>query len=76
MTQMKYYIIHSSQNNVFKSVNTKRKLLYCNANIDFNKECLTKKITPNYAKINLKPVNDAAKTTIQKAERIRIKRRN
>jgi hypothetical protein len=58
---------------VFKFVNTSRKLLYCNANIVFNKECLAKKITPNYAKINLKPVDDAAKTTIQKAERIRIK---
>jgi hypothetical protein len=41
--------------------------------MDFKKECLDKKIIPNYAKINLKPVNDAAKTTIQKAEIINIK---
>jgi hypothetical protein len=47
MTQMKYYIIPSSQKNVFKFVNTKHELLYCNANIVFNKECLAKKITPN-----------------------------
>jgi hypothetical protein len=70
MTQLKYYIVSSSQKNVFKFVNIKRKLLNCNANIDFNKEW---KITHKYAKKNLKPIKSAAKTTIQKAERIRTK---
>jgi hypothetical protein len=54
-------VFTNNQIYVFKFVNTKRKMLYCNANIHFNKECLAKKIVPDYAKINLKPVNDAAK---------------
>jgi hypothetical protein len=35
-----------------KYKNIKRKLLTCNANIYFNKMCLTQKITPKYANIS------------------------
>jgi hypothetical protein len=58
---------------VYKFVNTKRKILYYNANIAFNKECLSRKITPKYAKTNIKPIDNVAKITIQKAEKIRTK---
>jgi hypothetical protein len=63
MTQQYYNFIPSYQKPVYKFLNTKRRLLYCNASIAFNKVGLIRKITPKYARINIKPLNTAAKNT-------------
>jgi hypothetical protein len=59
--------------NLYK--NTKRKLLMCNANIYFNKSCITYKIIPKYARINIKTLkySKAAQLTETQVSELRIK---
>jgi hypothetical protein len=54
-------------------MNLKRKLLHCNVNIIFNKQCLRQNIIPNYAKVNMKTNNHTAVLAKQKAEILRVK---
>ena len=54
-------------------MNCKRKLLHCNANINFNKTCLKKNLIPRYAHINIPEYNEAAIKTKAKAQISRIK---
>jgi len=44
----------------------KIKVLKCNADIYFNKQCLIKKIVPNYAKIKVPATSPAARKTQDK----------
>jgi hypothetical protein len=53
-------------------LNTKRKLLKCNANIKFNQICLAKNLTPQYAKIKISGHQSPARRTEKQAEKIRI----
>jgi hypothetical protein len=56
--------------------NIKRRLLLCNANIYFNKTCLTCKIIPKYANINIRTSrhSEAAKRTETQTGTLRIKK--
>jgi transcription antitermination factor NusG len=61
---LKYNIANSSHTKgIYKCMNCKQKLLYCNANINFNKICLRKKLIPKYAYIKMPTNNEAAKKT-------------
>jgi len=51
----------------------KIKVLKCNADIFFNKQCLFKKIVPKYANIKVCTTSPAALRTKSKAQIIRIK---
>jgi hypothetical protein len=54
-------------------MNSKRKLLHCNANINFNKICLRKKLTPKYAYMKMTINNEAAKRTQTQAQTLCIR---
>jgi hypothetical protein len=54
-------------------MNTEIKLLKCNANIKLNQICLTKNLTPQYAKIKIPGHQAPARHTEKQAEKIRIK---
>jgi hypothetical protein len=49
------------------------KVLKCNADIFFNKQCLTKQIVPNYANIKVPATSLAAHKTQSKAQLTRFK---
>jgi len=53
--------------------NTRSKLQKCWANIYFNKQCLAKKIIPNYVNIKIANTSPAALVTTKKAQITRIK---
>jgi len=53
--------------------NTRSKLLKCCANIYFNKQCLPKKIIPNYAKLKFQNISPAAQLTSKESQITRIK---
>jgi len=53
--------------------NLKRKLYNCKASIYFNRQCLTKKLTPSYARIKIPNTSPAHKHAQQKATTLRIK---
>ena len=44
------------------------------ANIYFNKECLKQKLTPTYAKIEIKDTNKAATKTKEHSQTLRLKK--
>jgi hypothetical protein len=71
MQQLK--IVTASQGNIHTFENVKRKILFCNSDIQFNKTCLRKKITPTFAIIKLPGESPAIKLTKKKAQTIRIK---
>ena len=51
-------VLNTSQvNSIYKYMNTKRKLLFCNANIYFNKKCLENNVIPKYAYTNITTQN-------------------
>jgi len=55
--------------------NLKRKLYNCNASIYFNRKCLSKRLTPSYAKIKI-PNSSPAHThthTTESNQKLRIK---
>ena len=58
---------------IFQYKNTRIKVLNCCANIYFNKQCLIKKIVPNYANIKLPNTSPATRTTQKKIHTVRIK---
>jgi len=68
--------IHASQAKTIHNYKSlKLKVLNCNANIYFNKQCLNKNIIPTYAKIkiNIKNSSTAATKTKEKAQKMRLK---
>ena len=65
--------IHASQaKTIYNYKSLKLKVLNCNANIYFNKQCLNNNIIPTYAKINIKNNSKAATITKEKAQKIRL----
>jgi len=66
-------VINAGQGVIHEHDNTKRKLLICNANIYFNKQCHQKGFTPNYAKIRVPGNTPATISTMRKARLLRIK---
>ena len=66
--------IHASQSKtIYNYKSLKLKVLNCNANIYFNKQCLNNNFIPTYAKINIKNNSKAATITKEKAQKIRLK---
>jgi hypothetical protein len=53
--------------------NVKRKILICNANIHFNRECIKRNITPKYANIKIPSTSPAEKHTKKETLLQRIK---
>jgi len=66
-------INYACQGVIHEYENTKTKLLICNANIYFNKQCHQKGFTPNYAKIRVPGNTPATISTMRKARLLRIK---
>ena len=66
-------IINASWGSIQKYENTVSKLYKCNANIDFNKQCLNKQLTPSYANIKVPKTSPAWSYTQKKLPAIRIK---
>jgi hypothetical protein len=58
---------------IFQYKTTRIKVLKCCANIYFNKQCLSKKIVPSYAKIKLPNTSTAARNTQRKIHSMRIR---
>ena len=60
MTSFKFKIKASHAPSIYHYKKLKIKVLKYNANIFFNKQCLTKKIIPNYGNIKVPVVSPAA----------------
>ena len=69
----KLKIINAGQGVIHEYENTKRKLLICNANIYFNKQCQQRGFIPDYAKIRIPGNTPATISTAKKACQLRIK---
>ena len=54
---MRLKIVNASQGHIHEYEITKRKLYSRNANIDFNRQCLHRKLIPNYVKIKITNIN-------------------
>jgi len=65
--------IASQAKSIHRYKSLRSKVLICNANIFFNKECLTKNLTPNYANIRIPTTSAAAQITQRKVSLVRIK---
>jgi hypothetical protein len=66
-------IMSASQSSIRKYENLKRRLYNCNASIYFNKQCLKKQLTPNYANIKIPNTSPAHRHTQRKIPTIWIK---
>jgi hypothetical protein len=71
MTHLK--IINASQGSIHKYEELRRRLNNCNASIYFNKQCIKRQLTPNYANIKVPNTSPAHKHTQRKIPAIRIK---
>jgi hypothetical protein len=66
-------MINTSRDLIHEYENIKKKLVNCNANIYFNRQCYEKRLVPNYAKIKI-PINfPDAKFTQRKTQNSRTK---
>ena len=74
MENIKFIVGQTSSISRYK--NTRSKLLKCCANIYVNRQCLAKKIIPNYAKIKFRNTSSAAQLTSKKAQTTRMKSRD
>ena len=70
MENFKFIAGQASSINQYK--NTRSKLLKCCANIYFNKQCLAKKIIPNYAKLKFQNTSPATQLTSKKKAQITL----
>ena len=69
----KLKIVNPSQGFIHQYENIKRKLLFCNAGIYFNQQCVHKKLIPRYARIKMPSYTPAAKATAVKAQTMRVR---
>jgi len=63
----------SQTKSIYHYKRLRTKVLKCNADIFFNKQCLTKNIIPKYANIKVPTTSKAARNTQKKVSIIRIK---
>jgi hypothetical protein len=71
---LKYNIVNSGHTKgKYSYMNCKRKLLYCNANINFDIRCLKEKRVPKYAYMKIPLNNKAAKKTKAQTQTLCIK---
>jgi hypothetical protein len=73
MVNNKFKFIASQATTINLYRNTRSKLLKCNANIYFNKQCLAKKVIPKYARLKFTNTSPVAQVTANKAQIIRVK---
>jgi len=66
-------IVNASQGHIHEYENTKRKLYSCNSSINFNRQCLHKKLVPTYVKLKFPNNSPTAKFTQRIAHHLRIK---
>jgi hypothetical protein len=71
MNNIKFIASQAKQIYRYKSLKTK--ILKCNANVFFNKQCLNKNLTPKYANIKVSNTSKAAYVTQKKVCITRIK---
>jgi hypothetical protein len=71
MTHLK--TVNANLGSIRKYENLKKRLYNCNASIYFNRQCLKKHLTPNYANIKVSNTSPAHKHTHHKIPAIRIK---
>jgi hypothetical protein len=69
----KLKFIASQARSIYQYKSLRMKILKCNADIFFNKQCLTKNLIPDYANIKIPTTSQAAHTTQKKISSIRIK---
>jgi hypothetical protein len=70
-TRIKF--IASQAKSIYHYKTIRSKILRCNADISFNKQCLRKNIVPKYANINVPITSNAAHSTQARVSSIRIK---
>jgi len=70
-TTIKFLASQAKSIHRYKSLRSK--ILKCNANIYFNRQCLVKNLTPKYATIKVPTTSKAAQNTQSKITYIRIK---
>jgi len=63
----------SQARSIHQYKNLKIKVLKCNADIFFNRQCLTEKIIPNYANLNVPITSPASHITKNKIQTTRLK---
>jgi len=73
MASFKLKLKASQARSVYQYKKLRIKVLNCNADIFFNKQCLTKKIIPNYGNIKVPITLPAAYKTQNKVQITRIK---
>jgi hypothetical protein len=71
----KIKFIGSQAKSIYHYKRLRSKLLKCNANISFNKHCLSRNITPKYANIKVPITSQAARITQTKVICTRIKKK-
>ena len=67
METTKFKFTASQASSIYHYKKLKIKVLKCNADIYFNKQCLAKKIVPNYANIKVPNTSPAAQKTQNKS---------
>ena len=67
MGTTKFKFTASQARSIYHYKKLKIKVLKCNADIYFNKQCLAKKIVPNYANIKVPNTSPAAQKTQNKS---------
>jgi hypothetical protein len=65
--------IASQSHSINRYKDLKIKLINCNANILFNKQCITENIIPAYATLEISRTSSAATTIQRKVQTLRIK---
>ena len=71
MASVKFTV--SQARSIYQYKNLKVKVLKCCADIFFNRQCLTKKIIPNYANIKVPVTYPTSRITQNKIHNIRLK---
>jgi len=69
----KLKIINANYGAIHQYINIKTKLLSCNADIYFNRQCIHKRVIPTYAQSTMPEISPAARSTKQKTQILRIK---
>jgi len=73
MENIKFNFIPSQAKSIYQYKSLRTKVLKCNANITFNKQCLSNNLIPKYANIKIPHTSKAASFTQIKIHTTRIK---
>jgi hypothetical protein len=73
MEPVKIKLIAGQAHTMHRYNNLKAKLIKCSANIYFNKQCILRKVIPNYAKVKVSYTSPASAITQAKAQFVHLK---